>query len=178
VRVLITAALVLALGNTSAVAKPRTVLESLRVPAPPKVEYIRGLPPGTTEAELSGNASSDGAAGKIYFQGILGRSTRAHELGHLLDHQVLTDGDRQYFQRLMHAPAGDWRSGTGLLGGLRSPSEWFADYYQASALGLDPTRQNEAAYATIGPKRLQRFEKALDRLTTRRGLGTYTDYPG
>jgi hypothetical protein len=109
----------------------------------------------------------------VYYQGNLDKATRAHELGHAFDDQVLSAGDRQYFQRLMRSPAGEWRAGTGLHGGLQSPSEHFADYYQASALGLDPRRQNEAAYTTIGPKRLKQFQKALVRLAKRHQLQPY-----
>lgn len=172
-RLLVVVALVFGCSHTPAIAQPGN---PLRVPTPPRVEYVRGFPPGTTQADFFGDASSDGAAGKIYFQGTLTRSARAHELGHLLDREVLTDGDRQYFQHLMHAPTGPWDPGTGLLG-LRSPCEWFADYYQAAALRLDPTRQNEAAYTTIGPRRLVRFEHALDRLARRFNLSDYADYP-
>lgn len=143
------------------------------VPVAPTVHYTQGYAPGITQENATGNAAYDPDTDTVYYQGKLEKSTKAHELGHALDDQVLSDGDRAYFQKLMHAPAGEWRSGTGLQGGMTSPSEWFADYYQASALNLDPRRQNEAAYATIGPKRLKRFEAALSRLAKRQHLKQY-----
>lgn len=140
------------------------------VPAAPVVNYVQGYAPGVTQENAAGNAAYDPNTDTVYYQGRLEKATKAHELGHALDDQVLNDGDRVYFQKLMHAPGGAWQSGTGLQGGLTSPSEWFADYYQAAALKLDPTRQNEAAYTTIGPIRLKRFEAALARLAARKHL--------
>lgn len=155
-----------------AVAKPRTLLDKLLVPAPPTMNVTQGYAPGLPPEQAMGNAAFDSNTNTLYYQGTLDPATRAHETGHAFDHQALSDGDRAFFQKLMHAPAGEWRAGTGLQG-VSSPSEWFADYYAASALGLDPRRQNEAAYASIGPKRLKRFEQALDRLGRRQGLLPY-----
>lgn len=141
------------------------------VPAPPVVNIVEGRAPGVDPAAM-GTAATDPNTSTIYHEGALDPATKAHEVGHLFDSEVLTDGDRHYFQRVMQAPAGAWQSGTGLHGGATSPSEWFADYYQAAALHLDPSKQNEAAYASIGPKRLHRVEAALERLARRRGLTT------
>lgn len=143
------------------------------VPAPPKVHYQQGYGPGITQENAMGTASYSRDTDTIYYLGKPDETTRAHETGHALDDQVLTDGDRRYFQRLMQAPAGDWRSGTGLQGGARSPSEWFADYYQAAALDLDPRHEQVAAYAQVGPKRLKRFEAALARVAKRQHLKQY-----
>lgn len=143
------------------------------VPAAPSVKYVQGYAPGITQDNAAGTAAYDSDTDTVYYQGRLGKATKAHELGHALDDQSLTDGDRVYFQRLMHAPAGAWNTGTGLQGGFSSPSEWFADYYQAAALHLDPTRENQAAYASIGPVRLKRFEAALARLGKRQHLPQY-----
>lgn len=171
-KVLLAIVLGLWLGDP-AVAKPRTLLDTLLVPAPPTMNLVQGLAPGLTPEETMGTAAFDSGSNTLYYQGKLDKSTRAHETGHAFDHQILSDGDRSFFQKLMHAPSGAWQSGSGLQGGLASPSEWFADYYQASALGLDPRRENQAAYAQIGPKRLQRFEQALDRLGRRHNLLPY-----
>jgi hypothetical protein len=143
------------------------------VPAPPVLHYVEGYGPGVTQENAMGNAGYERATDTIYHIGKLDKATRAHETGHALDDQALSDGDRVYFQKLMHAPVGDWRSGTGLQGGLTSPSEWFADYFQAAALHLDPRRENQAAYAQIGPVRLKRFEAALSRIAKRQHLKQY-----
>lgn len=144
------------------------------VPAAPVVNYVRGYAPGISQESAMGTAAYDTTTNTVYYQGRLDRATRAHELGHALDDQVLNDGDRVYFQKLMHAPAGAWYTGTGMQGGASSPSEWFADYYQAAALHLDPRRQNEAAYAAIGPRRLKRFEAAMARIAARKHLQPYS----
>lgn len=139
------------------------------MPAPPAVNYAQGTAPGA-DANAMGTASYARDTNTIYYQGKIDPTARAHETGHAFDDQVLTDGDRVYFQRLMRAPAGEWRTGTGLQGGAQSPSEWFADYYQAAVMNVDPRFANEAAYAQIGPKRLKQFRKAMQRLAKRRGI--------
>lgn len=99
--------------------------------------------------------------------------TVAHELGHLVDWQHLSPGDRNYFQRLMHAPGGEWNRGTGTVNGMRSPSEWFADYYAHGATGTKAGTMT--SYAQVGPKRLKRFVAAMDRVRKRQGLDPYRD---
>lgn len=143
------------------------------VPAAPVVNYVQGYAPGITQENATGTAAYDANTDTVYYQGRLRKSTKAHELGHALDDQVLTDGDRAYFQKLLHAPAGEWNTGTGLQG-LASPNEIFADYYQAAALHLDPRRQSEASYTTVGPVRLKRFEAALARIAARKHLQPYS----
>jgi hypothetical protein len=87
--------------------------------------------------------------------------TAAHELAHLLDFGSLDDAWRRRFQRTMGMPAGEWRRGTGMTReGLRSPSEWFGDYYAAAAIRMRPG-EGVGSYATITPRRLRRFERAL-----------------
>jgi hypothetical protein len=87
--------------------------------------------------------------------------TAAHEMAHLLDYGSLNDQWRARFQRTMGMHPGVWRRGTGTTrGGLRSPSEWFGDYYAASAIRLRPG-EGVGSYATITPRRLKRFERVL-----------------
>lgn len=143
------------------------------VPVPPLLQYQHGYGPGVTQENAAGTAGYNRDTDTIYFQGkAMDPAARAHETGHAFDDQVLNDGDRRYFQRLMQAPQGEWVAGTG-LSGTRSPSEWFADYYQAAAMEIDPRRESISSYAQIGPKRLKRFEKALARLAKRQGLKQY-----
>jgi hypothetical protein len=95
--------------------------------------------------------------------------TYAHEMFHILDSTVLTDADRRRFQKILGMPKRAWNTGTGMTGGgLRSPSEIGADYYAAVAVGLDPSRQYEGAYAqSYNPRRLRRFGRSLERLLAR-----------
>lgn len=118
-------------------------------------------------------AQTDAQSGTIYYAQPLDKFAKAHEVGHALDAQVLTDGDRAYFQKLMHAPAGPWYQGSAAdTGG--GPSEWFGDYYGAVYTNFDPDHGGLGSYAQIGPKRLKRFEQALQRLAKRRNLKPYT----
>ncbi len=69
-------------------------------------------------------------AGIAYIEPGASRFARWHEIGHAFDHAALIDSDRAYLQRLMRAPAGEWRQQYGA-------SEWFADYYAACHVGVD-----------------------------------------
>jgi hypothetical protein len=140
-------------------------------PAPPLINYVQGVAPGVP-ADAMGNAAYVPESHTVYSQGKPDRYSRAHEAGHAFDSEVLNPGQRVLFQRLMGLPAGPWSTGTGLQG-LRSPSEWFADYYSAAANHVNPRLENTAAYATITPKRLKRFENALVRLGRQQRLAAY-----
>lgn len=141
------------------------------VPAPPHITYVTSLPAGD---ENTTSDEADPATGTVYTNGNTGRFARGHETGHIFDAEILTPGDRNYFQRILQAPTGPWNRGTGAtIEGLRSPSEWFADYYGAAAMHLDPTRELVSAYAPIGPVRLARFEAALGRVGRRHHLPQY-----
>jgi hypothetical protein len=144
-------------------------------PMPPNVRFVDGVAPGTPAGVLSG-AQTDMNNGTIYSTVPLEPFDRAHEVGHVFDVQVLSDGDRRSFQRLMQAPSGAWNQGSAAdTGG--GPSEWFGDYYAAAATRMDPEHEHLGNYAKIGPKRLKRFERAMDRLGKRRNLLPYTSEP-
>lgn len=138
------------------------------VPLPPNVTYTQGTAPGLTPDQA--DAAADRDTGTVYSVIPMDGFTKGHETGHIFDSQVLTDGDRHYFQRTLHAPAGDWYQGTGAGAGNHSPSEWFADYYGAAYADIDPAKTTVSSYTTIGPKRLRRFESALQRLGKRHQL--------
>jgi hypothetical protein len=79
-----------------------------------------------------------------------------HELGHAFDAANLDDGERSRFIHITHL-RGPWRQGTGFTaGGLRSPSEKFADAYAACRLRLDPRREWETGYDWTPSPRLHR----------------------
>lgn len=147
------------------------------VPAPPIVNIVYGpIDPNTNGGGEMVGAYADPATNTIYLPNDPSPYARAHETGHLFDAQVLGDGDRIYFQKLMQAPAGPWDHGKayGKVEGNISPNEWFSDYYAAAATGRTPQNgYGGESFATIGPKRMIRFEKALARLGKRRSLQQY-----
>lgn len=75
----------------------------------------------------------------VYLDGDRSRFALQHELGHLVDAQLLDAGERRAIQRVM-GTAGHpwWGSGTGLAcRGRVCPSERFADAYATCRLGWD-----------------------------------------
>lgn len=170
---LATALLVLGMGNTSAMAaRPPSLLDMLAgVPAPPHVTFVNGRAPGLP-ADAMAPAATDVQSGTIYSEVPLSKMARGHEVGHLLDAQVLTDGDRSYFERLM-GMRGAWDQGTGPAG-LHSPNEHFADWYGNAVAGFDPSNSWQSAYTTPpDPKVFRQFVAALGRLGHRKGLLPY-----
>lgn len=160
-------------GAAAQVAVDRARAAAPYVPAPPKINYVQGVAPGHDQA-ADATAEAVGAAQTVYYQTPMDGFTRGHEAGHIFDYEVLSDGDRAYFQRLLHTPAGAWRTGTGTGAGMHSPNEAFADYYGAAATHLDPAKRTVSSYVPIGPKRLKRFEAALARLGKRHNLKPYS----
>ena len=163
-------------GRVSVVVSARAYFRApLLVPAPPRVRFVHGTMPGDTEAAKGlGVAVTDAASDTIYYDQPLDRFSRAHEIGHLLDAEILTDADRRRFTRIMRVPgAPDWWRGTGDDDGLLTPAEWFADYYAAAATRMDVRHGGVVSYATFTPRRLARFERALASLGRRHGLGPY-----
>lgn len=147
------------------------------IPAPPvvNVKYER------IDPNLNGNgqmttayADPDTNTIHIPLDGVH-KFVKAHEVGHLFDAQILTDGDRRYFTRLMRAPAGPWSyANTSDPRGEISPQEWFADYYGAAATGLTPANGvSPGSYAEIDDRRMRAFEKAMSRLMVRHKLRLY-----
>lgn len=109
-------------------------------------------------------AYADVAAARVVTAQPLNRLETAHEVGHIVDWQYLTDTDRAYLQRLLGAPRRDWfdyRTGDG------DGAEVFADYYAAAATGYDPAPRHvkggglrsgsDFSYARVTGKRLRLF---------------------
>lgn len=182
-RLLLAIALVLALGHTSAMAArpkpPPSLLTHLAgpknyTPAPLRYSILTGkIDPSQINGgtEMVG-AYADPATATVHVQPDPSPFAVTHELGHLFDSQILTEGDRRYFTRIMHAPGGPWNRGeaTGKVDGNISPNEWFSDYYGAMATGFDANEGGIGSFAVMTPKRLHNFEAALGRLGKRRGL--------
>jgi hypothetical protein len=140
------------------------------VPAPPRVTYIHARPPGM-ETDPTFRAGADGET--IYYVGRLDPFVRNHELGHVFDDELLNDGDRHFFTRMMGL-RGPWvQAPTEVLGALqggdRSPNEWFADWYANARLGNDPARAWVYGYADMPSARtFHQFIAAVTRVYHRR----------
>lgn len=175
-RFLLATVLVLALGNTSAVAsRPKSLLESLYVPAPPKASLIyedtlenAGLPMMAGAYANTDTMTVHALRG----QGGLDNYSAGHELGHLFSKQILSDGDRRYFSRLLGTDPTRWENLTGAdQPEIVAGDEAFADYYSAAAAGFNPRRDSYARYVNVDPRTYRKFSAALGRLGRRHDLG-------
>lgn len=160
-------------GHYLRVAKPTLTDLLACVPAPPRVQFVPGRAPDLPLDSMA-PAASNGAQGIIWSERPLDKMGRGHEVGHLLDAQVLTDGDRSWFQRhFFKESPGAWNQGTGSKG-LLSPNELFADWYGNAVAGNDPAKGWESSYDAIpDAKQFRQFVAALDRLGKRNGLKPY-----
>lgn len=145
------------------------------IPAPPVVNYQRGLPEGMAADEIT-PAAYDPNTKTVHFAETLSKVARGHELGHAFDHQVLTEGDRTYFIRLMGLEC-PWDQGTGYtpvaLAG-KSPIETFADWYGNAINKHDAVHSWDASYTSPpDAKTFRRFKQALVRLGRRHSLPLY-----
>lgn len=95
------------------------------------------------------------------------RFSRWHELGHVRA-LLLTESDRVFLTRLMRLE-GAWDQGTGWPAGARSPSEWFADYHAACALGIEKANWVVAYAEWPGWRRYRRICNAISILALVRG---------
>jgi hypothetical protein len=114
--------------------------------------------PGGTAAACSSPVSDD----VWVADWALDKFTLAHELGHQFDRQFLTDADREWLRRVMHAPGGEWIRRFGA-------DEWFADYYADCATrAWRRGSSSSAAYAPLPPPtRLARVCLAIRAIRTR-----------
>lgn len=177
---LLLAAIVLLLVPTPAMAADRPSLATHfagpknYVPAPRQFSVITATidPAQVNDGTEMVGAYADPATATVHVQPDPAPVAVGHELGHLVDSQLLTDGDRRAFTRIMHAPPGPWNRGeaTGRVDGNISPNEWFGDFYGAAATGLDANTTSLGSFAIITPKRLHNFEAALRRFGRRNHL--------
>lgn len=167
-----------------------------RVPITPLYRVVRLRPgdpptPGMlTYGDLRGGHSASPETSTIYSSRRMTRVEKAHELGHLLDQKHLSDGDREYFRRILRLPKGQWEAEYSDDPQKRghnehglAPSETFADYYAAGATGVNSGGKrdkrgvirgtSEPGYVQVDPRLLRRFTRALDRVRRRQGLPAY-----
>jgi hypothetical protein len=147
------------------------------IPAPPVINTVYGpVDPNINGDGQAVAAYTDPTTNTIHLPRDYSPFMRANEVAHLFDRQVLTDGDRNFFRKLMRAPKdGPWdRAYAGDPNGYVSPAEWFSDYYAAAATGLTPQNgYNATQHAEMDERRMRQFEKAMKRLMKRRGLKPY-----
>jgi hypothetical protein len=126
-------------------------------------------------------AGSDGET--VYSQGGIDGRTLAHELGHNLDAQSLTDDDRRRLAVVMGRPNDPWdvpdRRGAGAAD-RSSLSERFASLYAMLAVGAYPRagRSIGDGYLDEDPpsrRELLRFGRSMMRFGARSGLQDYRD---
>jgi hypothetical protein len=147
------------------------VANRFAVPLPDAYVHHAGCPDGSG----SPCASSDQRDPDVWMPwapvGAAQRFALAHELGHRFDAEYLTDGDRMYFARIIHAPSGPWRQDSGLTADAGG-EEWFADFYAACAVRMrfDGSTPNFGDYAVITEKRLRHFCGNLRFYAARRGI--------
>lgn len=160
---------------TAAVAPPvRTV-----IPQPAAVNFVRGPYPGVDIGVGGGVAAADVANSTVYSQQPLDAVQRAHEVGHIFDAQDVSEGDRLRFEQIAGFGKGRWNMGTGLTtGGLKSPNEYFADWYANAAAGNNPGGPKggswESGYATPPSQhQFDQFKRLLAQIGARRGLQPY-----
>lgn len=124
---------------------------SFAVPLPAVYVHRSGCP---HEQHAARPACTNPSTGEVWIpDSDTARFTLAHELGHAFDGQVLTDADRSWFRRVMHAPAGPWWQPDGA-------GEWFADYYADCAVGN--ARISQEGYADRPtPRQLRRVCTAV-----------------
>lgn len=165
-------ALILAAGHTPAMGPSLVDLLRGGAPGVPSVHLVRQTPAQKLPGEQWAPAATDQSTGTIYQFGPLDNSQMAHEVGHVFDTEVLTDGDRQQIEGLL-GMKGPWNQGTG-TGGVHSPDEAFADMYSAVATRMDPRHRWESSYVSPpAPGTYKRFVRLLDAIGQRQHLGRY-----
>lgn len=159
-----------AAGPVGSVVGQRSQLP-LSLPQPRGAQVVRDTPDAFRAAlgsrGATASAYADTSTNTVHTLGRPDPFQVAHEKGHLLDAQLLTDPDRVRISRMLRAPA-KWDAD-------RGGAEWFADYYAAAATnmklrqhrGRAIVQQTMDSYADLGPRRLQRLRVMLDRIAQR-----------
>jgi hypothetical protein len=115
-----------------------TPAQAARVPLPDGVTVTVAPCPGYPDALGCAVA----ATATVYVRSAKDRETRAHELGHLWDAQVLTDDDRAWFSKRLGRPRLPWTRSPGQT----SNGELFAEAYARCAVPLKRGRGEESVY--------------------------------
>jgi hypothetical protein len=109
--------------------------DAARVPLPPQVTVHEDTP-CPDDVDVLGCADVEAAT---VYVGDGSRFTRWHEVGHLFDHQMLTDANRAWLTRRLGFQVGTpWFEDYADDLSQTMPGEQFADAYAACALGKTP----------------------------------------
>jgi hypothetical protein len=164
-----------ALGHPSAMGKPRTLVDSLYTPAPAKFSIVydngAGYDPGSTDAKAVGQYA-DTNTNTVHTTRGFSKRQIAQDVGQIFGYNTLSDGDRNYFSRLLGAKTWNNLHGANPQGsdGMTG-DEAFADYYALSATGgLGKGESMAWGDVSIDPQKLHRFSAALGRLGQRQHL--------
>ena len=183
-RVAVVLLAVLALGDTSAVAKPRTLVDHLvrGVPAPPSFNVVfdnpkdaGGIDPATGKPWPIVGQYADEYTNTVHSTKGFGKRAIAQDVGQLFGANVLDDGQRYYFARLLGVKPDSWGKSTegSLVRGYANATadEAFGDYYALAATGgLAPGVSMAWGDVSIDRRKLRKFSAAINRLGQRQHL--------
>jgi hypothetical protein len=168
-----------AAAASAGMVTPARAAQPPYVPAPPSIQFVRGVAPGSDDPGLGmSTAATDMATNTVYYTQPLSRFAKAHESFHVLDNEALTSADRLALEQAVGIGKGRWSQGVGLAGGMNSPDEIVADWYANAAVGNDPGGRHggawEDAYASPpSHKAFHAFERVLSQIARRRFLSAY-----
>jgi hypothetical protein len=159
--------------------KPRTLVNSLYTPAPPQYSIIYdspqdagGVDPATGRPYPAVGQYADPATNTVHTTRGFSRRQISQDVGQLFGYNVLSDGDRNYFSRLLGTDPARWTSGHGAQpGGMHGGDEAFANYYAVNATGgLGKGESLLMGDTSIDSAKLHQFSAALSRLGHRQHL--------
>lgn len=125
----------IAIGLAAAIILASGPTAEARYPRPPVERIIYAPCPHTFEFRTDGCAYADG---RVYVEHRGDRLTLRHERAHLVDEQLLTPGDRNYFARVTGRAGVAWAAGATPTEQIESPRERFAELYALCTLGMMP----------------------------------------
>lgn len=168
---------VLCLGHAPGV-KPRSVLDYL-VPAPPHYSIVYdnpanagGIDPATGQPFPAVGQYADTNTNTVHTTRGTSRRSIAQDVGQLVGYNVLTPGDRHYFQRILGVGDAPWDNVHGAQNGAPvTGDETFANYYSVAATG--GVRAGESLLlgeTSIDARKLRQFTSAIGRLGRRNHL--------
>lgn len=158
-----------------------TLLEALRVPAPPEFRVVYdnpqnagGVDPATGQPYPAVGQYADVNTNTVHTTRGFSRRQIAQDVGQLFGYNVLAPGDRMFFSKLLGTDPGAWENRHGseaMGGGGATGDEAFSDYYALAATGgLKPGQSMSWGDVSIDPAVLRKFSGAIVRLGRRRGL--------
>ena len=162
------------------------------MPAPPHFNIVfdspqnaGGVNPATGPPYPAVGQYADTTTNTVHTTPGFNKRLIAQDVGQLVGYNVLNDGDRHFFSKLLGTDPTNWTSGGGANPGAgRGGDEAFASYYAVAATGgLKPPKRHKDGTITgeslafgdtpIDPKKLKLFTAAMVRLGQRQHLQPY-----